>query len=301
MQEIVTVTYSKEKDLMVLQAYSLDRYICEPCVHWVLIEDNAMSPLDWYHILSPHYTRHTLKLITNLLDTYQDLAQRWGWFRQQFLKMEIANLISNDTYLILDAKNVFIKPYSIANILPAEGTFNIQDKRDDNGVYAPSNNLAWHQFIRGICELTGWQKTLPLYAPITPFRVNTQVMKQLLTPAIRNYIIHSLSTNGTFSEFVLYSLFNLNCRDLTPQPTSDVGQGSIWYPMQYFHRKLTIDILKEEYFDFCNGGNMIMFTTHLRAWNDWETANIVYRFLLGLGFEKSILTPCVLISQQDNS
>jgi hypothetical protein len=91
--ELVTVVYSKEKELMELQAYTIDRYVTEPCIHWVIIEDPAKSRKYWYDLLSPYYTRHELRLITDTSDI-DNWPKRVGWIRQQVLKLSIANQIN---------------------------------------------------------------------------------------------------------------------------------------------------------------------------------------------------------------
>ena len=61
--EIVTVTYTRDKWCMVLQAHSLEKFIHKPCIHYVVIEDDS-DPVEWDDLLKNIYKKHKLVLIT---------------------------------------------------------------------------------------------------------------------------------------------------------------------------------------------------------------------------------------------
>lgn len=101
---LLTVTCTRDLKQMILQAHSIDVFVTTRCTHWVFIEDTETSREEWIDLLSPFYTRHTLKLVYNYLTDFDHP----GWYRQQILKLYAVKLIQDD-YLILDSKNFFIK------------------------------------------------------------------------------------------------------------------------------------------------------------------------------------------------
>jgi uncharacterized membrane protein len=197
--DLVTVTCKRDLNQMILQSHSIDVFIAQPCIHWVIIEDPKLSTLECYTKLSKFYARHTLKILRAeflIGHNHVALEKSSGWVRQQALKFLIALLIKSSTYLILDSKNFFIKPTSLKKWPVSNGNHIVKsiltDKTHCNWLkqFSKKFNL---NFSYSTCE------------PVTPFRVNTRLVKQLnelgLTDAFD-------TSNQDPSEFKLYCLYS---------------------------------------------------------------------------------------------
>lgn len=113
--DLVTVTCLKEQAQMVLQAESIQKFV-EPCTHWVVINEPTLHDLGYWHsLLDQYYTKHTLKLISFHDEPFHEMYHRaGGYYSQQVFKLIIAKYIK-EKYIVLDTKNIFIKPTNTAD------------------------------------------------------------------------------------------------------------------------------------------------------------------------------------------
>jgi hypothetical protein len=192
--DLVTVTFSNDLALMKLQANSIDRFIAQPCVHWVVIEDDVFSMEKWASELSPYYTRHTLKLLKNDL-----VLDRIGWIRQQVLKLTIADKIDAEFYLILDSKVFFVRPVDLDTFPLDEGDDSLFDRVDI--LYEK-----WGEWLSHVERFTG--KSIPnsFWRIYPPFRVKTSSVKNMLHSTNVPKLFSSPIVNQ--SEFLLYRFYS---------------------------------------------------------------------------------------------
>lgn len=209
--ELVTVTCDRDFQQTILQAHSLDKFLVDSCVHWIVVERSSKPITYWQDKLQPHYTRHSLKLIySNSIIQCDNLP---GYFRQQIIKLKIAELISSESYLILDSKDLLIRPVN----LHAWGDF-----EGNSSIYYPPTNsttledilgpdLKWNKVFLEFVEKHN-QLTRPnfFWAPITPFRVKTDNVKKLNSSLDIEYYFNPVdnSVSKQASEFLLYRYFS---------------------------------------------------------------------------------------------
>jgi len=115
--DIVTIVCEQDLADIVLQAHTINKFV-SPCRHYVTIEDDSLSLDKWYEILSPFYTKHELILTsvprpenpefvphTGMFET-----KGFGWRRSAMLKLQVASQVFGESALILDCKNIFVRP-----------------------------------------------------------------------------------------------------------------------------------------------------------------------------------------------
>jgi len=200
MNEIVTVTCDRDRDLFFLQAQSINLYVEEPCTHWVIVESSKWSIERWQRELAQYYTKHTLRIINMNIDRNVDYKVS-GRYRQQIFKFKIATMIQGSSYLILDSKNFFIKPTRLSEWPIAEGNGCLTDENHQNDMWLP--------WINDIKRVTGFPGPFHYWITQTPFVCKTSTVKKILN--IMDFEAMFLDrkaggkTNiGSPSEFILY-------------------------------------------------------------------------------------------------
>ena len=113
MTDLVTITCNIERHLMILQAESVLNF-CEPCTHWVIVNEKNVDVHAWHDILKPYYKHHKLYVIPRrfLIDN-PECEKLSGHATQQVLKMLVSRLVQKD-YILLDAKNFFVQPFKLS-------------------------------------------------------------------------------------------------------------------------------------------------------------------------------------------
>jgi hypothetical protein len=108
--DLVVVTYNDkmEMNLLKLQAYSMI-YIDYNMVNRIIIVYNDISKYDFTEIINcyPEKFRSKIKII-NVLEIDPRFTES-NWTNQQIVKLLIVKYVESDYYLILDAKNHFVK------------------------------------------------------------------------------------------------------------------------------------------------------------------------------------------------
>ena len=274
---------------MALQAYTIDRYVTEPCIHWVIVEDSRMPRTYWEDLLSPYYTRHELRLITDTSEI-DGWSTKQGWIRQQVLKMTIANQIKSDYYLILDAKNFFIRPTNINDWPISEGSPRVEESSKSSAVWGP--------FMDYVVSKHNWELPRYTWGPYTPFRAKTSTVRELLDLDLETMIPEldlKIGAVGTFSEFILYSLYVSNSKgiQLNKNRNNYDYAVTVWRPHHWldFWRKMSLDDLKK-YFD--RNTELSIFGVHRLVWEERACAVDIAFWLLDLGFNEAIVQRCIL-------
>lgn len=162
--DLVTVTYYPEKDLMIRQAKSINKFVSGSINHIVVIQDDVISLEDWLKLLEPHYTHHKLKVVAN----DGDLKHHGGWVQTLQLKYSAARFVETDYYLILDSKNFFCKQTNLDEWIVKEGS-------------GQPNPGSWTKtFVRFFANQINRPIPEVISNNITPYKVKTSTVKQLL-------------------------------------------------------------------------------------------------------------------------
>jgi hypothetical protein len=214
MKDLVTVTCNKERHMMLLQAESIQKFL-EPCVHWIIINEQNENINTWKEALSPYYTKHELRLISQetLFENNKNIKFN-GKVTQQVCKLAIAKLIKAD-YLILDTKNFFIKPTSINEWDQYIGSTLIEfideppQDYDNYQTHRNGNDATWKSSITQYKKLLNIDKKLFYFlVPITPFKIQYEpLLSSGLLGDIYNNVLFDVDGNPIHgaSEFILYS------------------------------------------------------------------------------------------------
>lgn len=171
--DLVTVTYFDEKDLIIRQAKSINKFVENRINHVIVIQDDALPINEWYKILKPLYTRHNLKLHYN----NGTLKEYGGWIQSLQLKYTASEYVETEYYLILDSKNFFCKLTNLDNWPITEGS-------------GQANPGEWtHQFIKFFAGQINRPIPRLISNNITPYRVKTDTVRSMLKEFNFNDII----------------------------------------------------------------------------------------------------------------
>lgn len=260
--DLVTVTWSSDLNFLKLQSFSINKFIQTPCVHWVIIEDDVINIDQWRQEIGSYYQNHTLKLIHH--SEISSNKNNRGWIRQQVLKLQIAQYIESKSYLILDSKNFFINPTDLNDWPIVEGNGSLH--------FDLSEHPSWEEWVDYCALQTELNKPKIFWAPETPFRVDTSIVKEILKLDIDNMFNNCENP----SEFLLYRFFS---------QTSIRAQERIVYTLWPGTTPPNIEILEEE------RKNVIMFSLHKRFIKEnLLSFSIIADWLKRIGFPELLVS-----------
>ena len=190
-KHLVTITCTRDKKQMILQSYSIEKFVLVPCIHWVFIEDTSTSLEEWHEILKMYYNGiHTLKIIK--LDVNENVG---GWHRQEIGKLEAFKYI-NDDYITLDTKNFFFKEtYLDWKIL------------EGNGWLSNVDFNYFDEFIDFCSKKLNLPKPQFFNSQDTPFKYQKSVMEKIHKVNFSDLIIEASKLNILACEQVVYDFF----------------------------------------------------------------------------------------------
>jgi Family of unknown function (DUF6492) len=191
--DLITVTWSGDLPAMRLQAHSLDRFVADPVVHHVYIEDTAMDLAAWHAQLVPFYSRHHLVLCDGhaLLHSRLGDFATGGWQRQQAIKLLAARDVSSSRYMVLDSKNLAIKHIDISG----------WPVRHGSGVPRGDRRGEMERFIQDLVRDRGIDQPRETWTPCTPWIMHTEIAKICFDRGHVHYLVrHPLPY-----EFALYA------------------------------------------------------------------------------------------------
>jgi hypothetical protein len=116
---LLTVTCNRDKQQIILQAESMDKFVTNPVTHYIIVNEDQCDLTEWYFELKPFYSKHRIVLLNKLKGSdYGDKVidnsdDSLGWHSQQIQKLLFAFYLKED-YLITDSKNFFIKPVDLS-------------------------------------------------------------------------------------------------------------------------------------------------------------------------------------------
>jgi len=214
---LVTVTCDRDIEIARLQSYSINKFLQGRHTHYVIVENSKKSIKEWEDLFRPLYTNHTLELLEakNLIL----INHLPGYIRQQVLKFVISEKISEESYLLLDSKDILLRNVNLNewgspegnNLIykPLQGSVKLQD------VMAPELQIYFN--FANLCQkVTGSTTPSWFWAPATPFRCKTSNVKKLLQSLDINRVFDPYVTNiKEVSEFILYRYFSDFAEDLS--------------------------------------------------------------------------------------
>jgi hypothetical protein len=217
--DLVTVVCIRDYNQMLLQAESIQKFLA-PCRHWVIVNDEVPDVAFWQNGLSKYYTNHELVVIP-YTDLFENTNNYIGHYTQQVCKLMIVKLIKDD-YLILDAKNFFVKPTNTNEWDDILGSGRVEFLE-----LPPVEEFNYPHLIK-LADI--WKMTVAIYkevlhlelpdfflSPLTPFKIQADVLLNyedldLLYDLLSTWKYErELRTNIGPSEFIFYSFL---CKDL---------------------------------------------------------------------------------------
>lgn len=208
---LVTVTYTGDKWLMLLQAHSIEKFIIDPITHYVIIDDrhgNITSEDEWRSLLEPIYKKHNLVLLTreNQPDIFlndeghlRDGLQIAGWTTQQYCKLAVSKFIDTEWYVVLDTKNIFIKSVNSSSL--------VYEGADQLITYEHPAMDFFGPFVEKVCKKFNKPNPKVFWFPGTPFGVKTAIVKNIMENDIDSFFINLYKQDIPISEFILYRCF----------------------------------------------------------------------------------------------
>ena len=208
---IVTVTFDRDFDQLLLQADSINKYLTTKTTHWVVVESTSKLHQEWKDRLAPFYTFHELKLM--FFGKFQYPV--WGYIRQQILKLTISKYIKAESYLILDSKNFFGKETT-------ENDINHLQEGSDWIVNLYQRIYTFDIFLYDKIVKLSNDLNVPVPERIwdiqTPWRMKTLTARKIVDTLDLPYMGYK---NEWPNEFILYRLFTdypIDTADITINP-----------------------------------------------------------------------------------
>ena len=173
--DFVTVTFSDELSLLAIQATSFAKHVDSNIVGTIFIVVNeadfrAVEAVIKRKILWRYkHLKDAVKIVNGWLPSLAD-----GWKRQQVLKLAIARKIQTESFVILDSKNHFIRPFGREQIVSP-----------DNKLYSVRYDI-YEPFQEGFeraCCYFGYEGEPPVKAALpttTPYFMVSDLAKRLI-------------------------------------------------------------------------------------------------------------------------
>ena len=217
--DLVTVVCSRDYNQMLLQAESIQKFLA-PCKHWVIVNDEVPDVLFWQNSLSKYYTKHEL-IVIPYTDLFENTNNYIGHYTQQVCKLMIVKLIKDD-YLILDAKNFFIRPTNTNewdNILGSGRVefLELPSKEELDYPHIVKSDDIWRMTATVYKEVLHVNMPKLFLGPLTPFKVQADILLNYIDLDSLYELLSTweyerkLNTKIGPSEFMFYSFL---CKDL---------------------------------------------------------------------------------------
>lgn len=176
----VTIAFEGDHDLMLLQAKSMALHCARELVAEIIVVDNFAggAPPAWVQMLLESYGRLApLVRIIAAGDVTPHPGNVDGWWHQQALKLAVADKVTADRYVVLDAKTHLIAPLLLSFLETADGRARINRYGLDKHPLRPK--------LEKVCEYVGIdaQESLEhgLVRTSTPFTMFTAVASSVAT------------------------------------------------------------------------------------------------------------------------
>lgn len=221
--QILTVACERDIQDLLLQAHSIDKFIQEPCQHWITVEDESLTPDRWRELLAPYYTKHTLHLtFSKRPDLEFKEPFTLGYRRQQVVKIQTAANVTSERSLVLDCKNIFIRPVDLSS-WPYKNSVGrylyLENEADD---FFPRK---WINYIHEQTGIPIPKKFPPTLA--TPFAVTTEYMKKAAEHPLFESLFYNNIDMFPMTEMFYYYFF-------VPEEELDEPKETICSAMSYY-------------------------------------------------------------------
>lgn len=203
MTTVATVTFAGDARLSVLQAISIDRLFEPDDISEYLIVVND-TPAQWQRDLFTVIERRVGARLwerTRIIPGAEltSTGDMRGWKSQQVLKLEVARQVKTDHYLLLDAKNHFVRPSSIRDFWEGD--------RIATYVKARPQWRGWVQAAFDALGATPQDRHLEEpYPTTTPYLLITAEVRALLDRIGKRHgpLADTFEDMGSATEFFLY-------------------------------------------------------------------------------------------------
>lgn len=193
--DIVTVAFSGDLALLRLQARSLRLFFDEHAIGRIFVLENDPDPAAFAarfeaEVLPEYGDLAGRVALVSRADLLPDTFSSTGWRAQQALKLLIARRITAEAYIVLDAKNHFLRPVGYGTFVDGEGRF-------ASTRYVPKGNMReyFYHSLRyfGLDPGVAARAAMPATTPYV-----------LYAPLVRHLVAYiEAREGGTFAEFFL--------------------------------------------------------------------------------------------------
>jgi len=206
---ILTVVFDEEINLLALQARSLARFFELTSVDKIVIIINGKQQLDVerrvHNIALQEYGTFSERVTIILADDVHRFRHpEAGWQTQMALKLLAAPRVSTTWYLVLDAKNHFIRPASMRDFFADSG----------RALYTPDNFRSLRGHFLNSAKFFGVapeELIESFFSPCTPSMLHRQSVLNMneavigMTGKTTGELI--VQFDVPYTEFILYSLY----------------------------------------------------------------------------------------------
>ncbi len=221
MQEVLIVTCDRDRWQFLLQCKSIGKFLEPTKVVVVINEIKPQSWLEWFQeqcqqfLQKHHITVLQREYFFDLFD-YFYIHTSGGWKTQQIFKMLYAYK-TNESYLVLDSKNWFVKPIKLSEITPRQRR-------------CIDQKSSWHEvFDATIIRFNLPQETAcrPIF---TPYKFEPGIVKDLILSfgSVTNFVSWFMKFKQP-GEFIVYDLYAQSI-DAETEPGNDlILSRNFWY------------------------------------------------------------------------
>jgi len=195
---LVTVVFETEVGLLQLQARSVDLFIAADSLESITVIDNSVAGLGprVRAGLVAAYGRHAGKVVFLRPGELARVPSASGWLVQQVLKLAVADHLATSHYLVLDAKDHFIRASTVADFVAADGRARV-----------PAYSYRTHPLRPQLENVLGYLGIDPapyrerFSATVTPFTLETAQVRAMMAD------VGDRNPSGDFAaEFVQHGL-----------------------------------------------------------------------------------------------
>lgn len=212
---IVSVFFEDDLTLQILQALSVDRLFDPESLSEYLLILNSDTPEKLKESFLNDSSRYLSRELRSKLrfavwEDFFEPHEKVGRYNQQALKLAVSSVISQDDYLLLDAKNHFVRESSVVDFL-------IEGRRLT--ALSPVSTY-WKRFLEPSFELLGIDPARAngrMMPSITPYVMNTRLTRDLVAmieARARSPLPIALNESGGATEFLLYYAYLVQTENL---------------------------------------------------------------------------------------
>jgi hypothetical protein len=203
MIDIITVVFDEEISILKTQAQSINQYIDYNLINqiYVVINDKNLAPDQIDTAWWGEFQDRVVILSCRTFVTKFDCS---GWHSQQLLKLLTSAISYTPWSLILDAKTLFVKSLTAADLFDSQGRPCIGGTLPVQSVFAPSQ-----QAIQDLFNIKLQNQLAPAGVP---FVINNQLTRRMITTIeqqVDQSFVNWFQLQPDVTEFLLYSGFIL--------------------------------------------------------------------------------------------